>query len=74
MGTHETAVRIERQPSVLPPNLRYARAAARLYAELFDVTGDEDYRICRESYSLIVADLKERDHETSVAVLSWRLQ
>jgi len=55
MGTHEAAVRIERQAR--PPDLKYARAAVRLYAEIFDATGDEEYRIRRDFYSMLVSEV-----------------
>ena len=61
MGTHQTAVKIEQQASALPPDLRYARAASRLYSELFDATDDEDYRIRRDAYSLVIADLESAE-------------
>lgn len=59
VGTHETAVRIEQQSSALEPDLRYASAAVRLYADLCDATGDEDYRVRRDFFSMLIADLEE---------------
>jgi hypothetical protein len=58
MGTHETAARIEQQPSSLPPDLRYARASVRLYAELHDATGEEAHRTRRDFYSTLIAELE----------------
>jgi tetratricopeptide (TPR) repeat protein len=68
MGTHHTAVKIEQQASALPPDLKYARAVARLYGELFDATEDEDYRIRRDAYALVISDLEGAEHSAAEVV------
>ena len=66
MGAHLTAVRIEQQPGSLPPDLKRARAAVRLYAELFEATGEDDYRIRREFFSMLISELNEMDTTAAV--------
>jgi len=58
MGAHLTALGIEQQSSPLPPDLKRARTAGRLYAELFDATGDEDYCRRREFFSMLIGELE----------------
>jgi hypothetical protein len=51
LGAYPTAVILEREQASRSVDGHFARAAARLYSELLEVTGEEEHRIRRSSYS-----------------------
>ena len=68
LGTHATAELIERQSRALPPDLHLARAAARLYAELFAQTGADEHRDRRCGFSALVAELESEADGAGIAL------
>lgn len=59
LGAHPTAEVIEREQAARSIDAKFARAAARLYSELFQATGDDPHRVRRDLYIALIAELEE---------------